>query len=308
MADQSVKAQAFLQRLLTNPVLDGLSSLQKEEQILQFIQINGEKLYPTLSSQAFFPGKPWEEIRHILSVNLVDLINPLLYPELKHTFRTLIQMTFLDFITQVKGATDKVKEQLYEFVLALMNVPLARREYSGVLTALNHSAVDRYLDQVYSRREYVYFELTKVQRLKMSKEEVKQLVRVIMLLKPVVAQYGIHDAVQSGGSVLLVQPQFVEKALDGLQNRLPLMPVTVLKAALNSSTSFWENRYLEATGRIAAIFCTVLKNYRPDMKKDRGAESAEKSWINTARRNARYHGYDIKMLDEFYKIAAENRW
>jgi hypothetical protein len=50
------------------------------------------------------------------------------------------------------------------------------------------------------------------------------------------------------------------------------------------------------------------KHYKPYTKVDRGAETPDKSWFNIARRNYKYYGFDIKMLDEFYKIAAENNW
>ena len=308
MAEDSNKARAFVQRLLANPALKGLTPLQQEEQILQFLQINGQKLYPTLASPGFFPGKPWEEIRYILVLSLMESINPGLFRQLENAVSDSIQMTFLEFISQARVDSDELRRQLLEFLKNVISKPEVRREYSGVLTAIGHSAVDKYIDQVYMRREYAYFELTKVQRLRMSKEEVKQLIRVTMLLKPVVAEHNMSGAVQTEGSAILVQPQFVEMALPGLKNRLPLMPEPVLKASLNSSTSFLENRYLEATARIAAIFCSLFKNYRSNFKQDRGADSPEKSWINIARRNFRYYGYDIKMLDEFYKIAAENGW
>jgi hypothetical protein len=41
---------------------------------------------------------------------------------------------------------------------------------------------------------------------------------------------------------------------------------------------------------------------------DRGADSPDKSWFNVSRRNARWRGLDVSMLDELYTIAAENGW
>ena len=89
---------------------------------------------------------------------------------------------------------------------------------------------------------------------------------------------------------------------------LAVLPDEVFVSAINSNISFMDNQYLEATARITAILTQMYKNYKPGMKIDRGAVSPEKSWINTARRNFRFFGFDIKMLDEFYKFAAENNW
>ena len=52
----------------------------------------------------------------------------------------------------------------------------------------------------------------------------------------------------------------------------------------------------------------MCRNYKPEAQKDRGADTAIKSWINVARKNYKFYGYDIKMLDELYNIAADNGW
>jgi hypothetical protein len=41
---------------------------------------------------------------------------------------------------------------------------------------------------------------------------------------------------------------------------------------------------------------------------DRGANGPDSSWFSVARRNYKYYGFDIKMLDELYRIAADNGW
>ena len=82
----------------------------------------------------------------------------------------------------------------------------------------------------------------------------------------------------------------------------------MLKSAVDANVSFNEHHVLEATARLSAIFSARARNYQPDLKVDRGADSPDKSWLNVARRNYKFYGFDVKMLDELYKIAAENMW
>ena len=62
MSEENDKAKLFVSRLLSNPTLITLNPLQKEEQILSFMEINAPQLLPTLSSQAFFVSHGWRYI------------------------------------------------------------------------------------------------------------------------------------------------------------------------------------------------------------------------------------------------------
>ena len=87
-----------------------------------------------------------------------------------------------------------------------------------------------------------------------------------------------------------------------------MLPEEVLSSAVHANVSFLENPGLEATSRISSIISAMSKNFKPGQKIDRGADTPDKSWLSVSRRNFRYYGYDIKIIDEFYIIAAENGW
>lgn len=72
---QRQKATQFIHRLLANPGLQDNSPIQKEEQIIQFLKVNGDRLFPTLSSNAFFPGQSWSQIHAILMQTLREVID-----------------------------------------------------------------------------------------------------------------------------------------------------------------------------------------------------------------------------------------
>ena len=107
---------------------------------------------------------------------------------------------------------------------------------------------------------------------------------------------------------MLVQPQFAATALDSVKGQLKILPEELLRGALFSNVSFEEDKQIDATARIAAIFSLRAKNHKPITRVDRGANTPDRSWFSITRRNFKYYGFDIKMLDEFYKISSESGW
>lgn len=308
MNSESERAQAFVGRLLQNPALNGFTSLQKEEQIIQFLHVNAAQLAPTLSSAQFFPGKSWNQIFSLLIVNLYQVINRDLFGEIERVVRDRIDFTFVHLLRQQQVDTGMIAEQTIEHVKRVLSKPEARRAFTGAFTALQFGLSTRYLDEVFTRKTYVHFELTKVQRLRLGKEEVRNYVDCNLLLKPSVNMISSSTQDQRERATGMVQNQFAEKVLGNLKKDLKLLPEAVLKSAVHASVSFNDNRFIEATARIAAVLSARSRHYQPNLTIDRGADSPDKSWLSTARRNYKFYGFDIKMLDEMYKIAAENGW
>jgi hypothetical protein len=309
MNDESTRAKLFVARLLANPALQDLNPLVKEEQIIQFLHSNAGQLFPTLSSGQFFADRKWTEILNLLVRTLQAETNTGFLPRLEEMVARKLDFTFVSFLQSQRPPTTACEAEMLELLKRLLEKPEARRAFAAPFDAVFYGFVDRYLNSVYELKQYIYFELTKIQRLRMSKEEVKNMVKATLLLKP-----GIHlltvgstqrDRQATPGAV---QPQFAEKARSALRHQLKLLPDALLSSAVNSNVSFLENRRIEATARLATLFAARTTKYRPLPKIDRGASSADKSWFSIARRNHKFYGFDINMLDELYKIAAENGW
>ncbi len=303
------KAAGFISRLLSNKALDTLTPLQKEEQISQFLSTNAQQLYPTLSSAQFFPDKNWNQISAILIQALMAETDKSFLLQLEDFIRERLDFTFVSFIQPHQIVAEKCKEEMLEFLKRILRKPEARRAFSGPFTAVLFNLTDKYVDGSFNLKQYVHFELTKVQRLRMSQEEVKHMIKATLLLKAGVhlLTVGVTDRTQELQSEV-VHPQFVEKVFNILKGQLKILPQPLLKSALNGNLSFEENKKIEATARIASLFAARAKNFKQLARVDRGANSPDRSWFNIARKNYKFYGFDIKMLDEFYRIAAENGW
>jgi len=302
-------AASFINRLLANPALAQLPPLQREEQIIQFLNVNAQALYPTLASPQFLPGKDWAAILALLTKALTIETDKLLLPQLREFLDRNINFTFMSFLHQLHIPPEKYKEEIFTFLQRLLQKGSARTAFSGPFSALCANLTDRYIDESFDLRQYIYFELIKVQKLKMSKEEIKNMVKASILLKTAIYLLTVEGTTGSlEKSAGMVGVQFIDKAYSILKAQLKLLPDALLKSALNSNVSFQENKNIEATGRVASIFSFRGQSYKPGVQVHRGANTPDRSWFNISRRNSKFYGFDIKMLDEFYKIAAENGW
>jgi hypothetical protein len=309
MKDEYTVGSQFVLRLLENPALTSFSPLQKELHIINFLKFNIGQLYPTLSSENYFPGKSKDQIFNIVYESLKQIINKNLFPHLKKIITENIDFSFISSFTGRNGSKNEMSNQLLTFLQKLLQKNTARINFLGPLTALDISISDKYIDESFIRRSYLHFELTKVQKLNLTQAEIKNLIKLSLLLKTSVNLLAVESKVDSQEvRTTAVQHQFADKVLVALQDQLNLIPAEVLKSALRSNISFLDSPDVEATARITAIFAARCSNFKQFTKIDRGADTPDKSWFNIARKNYKFYGFDSKMLDEFYIIAGEKGW
>ena len=306
MSEENDKARLFVSRLLSNPTLITLNPLQKEEQILSFMEINAPQLLPTLSSQAFFPGQSWVSIYSLLVHELKALIDESLIPGIQRQLYDKIDFGFIQILRQHNLPQEKIKEEVFNFLKKIIQVPDGRLDFSGSYNAISHRIVDKYIEKIFSVHSYIHFELTKVQRLKMSKDEIKDFINTSLLLRPAIYVFSI--SMNKNSSSGIITKVFAEKVEESLGIEIPSLPEVLVKSSIRSNLSFVDHKYLQATSRMVSIFNSLSRSLKANMKVDRGASSPEKSWFSIARKNYKYFGWDIKMLDELYRFAAENNW
>ncbi len=306
MSQEEEKAKLFVTRLLSNPTLLTLNPLQKEDQIMSFMEINADQLKPTLSSNAFFPGQSWFNIHNLLVKTLRLLIDESLIPGIQRQLYDKIDFRFISILRQQNWPQEKIKEEVLNFIKNIISSPDGRRDFSGSYNAISRQIVDKYINSIFDDHSYIHFELTKVQRLKMSKEEVKDMINTSLLLRPAI--YVFSSSMNKDSSSGIITQNFAEKVEESLIKKIPSLPGPLVKSAIRSNLSFEDHKYLQATARLTSIINSMARSFKADMKIDRGASSPEKSWFSIARKNYKYFGWDIKMLDELFRFSAENNW
>lgn len=309
MSEDQLKAQAFIKRLQANPGMQGLNAMQTEDQLLQFLQVNGPKLYPTLSSPAFFAGQSPQQIFDLLIKTLKAMTDQQVMEEISNWISSEISVSFLRHFDYGSDVST-LKEGLKALMVKVKDHELSRRNMAGPYTAIKGGLIDKYLLRALERQRYTAFEFRKIQRLKMSPEEILCFVKITALLRPAVLLFiadkeGYTGAFQNSG---IITPVYAEKVRNNLKSILPLAPMALISSVVNSWISFQESNLLEATSRIGAIFSHRGVNYRANMKIDRGAETSDKSWFSISRKNYKYMGFDLDMIVELYNISSEMGW
>ena len=300
------RAAHFIDHLGSNPALQQFTPLQKEEQIVQFLQKNAETLSPTLSSGSYFPGMGWRQILSLLLEDITKKTNKTLIPALRQLVTEKIDFEFIRGLGIAYQDLDQVRDSFLQVLEKIIARPVGRSHFSSAFTAVYYDIVPRYMYATYERKTYVHFEINKVQRLRLEHDRVANMIKVVLLLRPAIGLLSTGEALSvSGGSI---QPQYAERVTKSLHEMMPLLPEAIVKSAVDSNMSFLDNRFIDATSRIAAIFAARCRNFHPMVRVDRGADTPDKSWMSIARRNFKHYGFDAKMLDEFYVISAENGW
>ena len=256
-------------------------------------------------SQAFFPGHTPDQILELLQTTLWKLTDERLIPALKGIVQK-IDFSFVQSLRQQQTRPSSIQEQILRVLEKALGKPAFRQVFSGSYIALHYDFASKYLNEAYKLRRHVYFEISKVQRLQMNKDEVTAFVEVCILLKSLV--HTVMPANAGENRTGLVNTNLGKSLCEQLGLELTQLPPQVVTSIVNSNISFADNPHVETTARLAAIFSARGKAFTSDVRVDRGADTPDKSWLSIARRNYKFYGFDIKMLDEMYMIAAENGW
>jgi len=299
MEPEGARAAALAAHLLARPALAGLSPLEKEEQALLLLRGHGTQLGLLLAGQAYLPGIPWERARELLRVELRRQTDRELDPILRGLLERDGALPFAAGLQSTPVSGERCREQAAALLGRLLREGRARAALCAPLAAAHRDLPGKYLEKCFEDRQYVHFELSKVERLRLGARETASFLRTALLLR---AGIFLTDGMESGG----LGPRYASQAMSLLRGELPALPPAVLRSAVMSHLPWQGNPLLPATARLTAAFAASARAGRRGGV--RGALPPEESWWGIARRNASFRGLDAAMLEEMRGIAARNGW
>ncbi|HET6451837.1 MAG TPA: hypothetical protein VFI08_11025 [Spirochaetia bacterium] len=299
----------FATRLLDTPALRSLPSLQKEEQAMNVLRTSGASLVPVFTSLGLDVSRGWREPAGLVSRAIRGATDRMLETELADLVTARVQLSFLPGLTAGRTVPARARDDLRGLIRQAARHPIARSALAGSLAVTRSDIIDKYIPQVFERKKYLYVELSRVQRLTLKPDEVADLLRFVLLVRPAAyLSMTPGAAVDRDAGYAPVQEQYLSKVLPGIAKQAPSFPPPVISLGLRAALSYLPGDTVEATARLGAILALRGRALAPGVTVDRGADSPDKSWFNVQRKNARFRGLDSGMLDELYTIAAENRW
>ncbi len=301
----------FVARLMSNPCFAKETPFKIEEQIRLFFETNQQGLKPTFSSENYFPHLSWEESGQLFYKTLREMTNTAVQPMLQALAMNQLDYSFVEVLSSRKRLKDDYGAQLLTFLNEMMNMDAVRINMDTVLNAISHRLPDKYISEIFFKRSYTIFEIEKVQKLNLNAAQTTEFIKIALLIHLVgyASKLEKSNVKQKGkNSLLFLTRRQTENLFHQYKSKLSLFPEALIQSGIKTNMSFAEDEMLEATSRVSRIIYELGKSYRPDIKVSRGAETFEKSWFQIQKKNYGYFGFDKKMVDEFYRISAENYW
>ncbi|GEM_PF-730449 len=289
-----------------------------ERLIINFIEKNKQELSVIFTTPGFFPDlAPAEAVELILD----DIYNRVYASSLQpiNSFIDNTNLSFFDRFSET-GVVDDMhrRRKLHDFVLTLFKDRDVRYRMYPVIAIFRYNAVDRYISEIFNRREYIYKEITRFERINPDADLYISLIKVIILLTSVVyyktdkiseeavppGSVTIPDAAAGMGCVNV----YTDELIRYLTSKLPGIPAVIIRLAVKSHLPVDKLDEGDSLAKLVYIFCSMFQYYRDAEKPYRVNEPTEKSWLGIAKHNSGYAGYDRDMIDSLYLIAEDNNW
>ncbi|GEM_PF-3181587 len=307
----------FVGQLMNNSNLRSESMANREQHIIIFISQNEAQLRPTFSDPRFFPHLNWTDALKLLLTVLKDKVINDLQPRINTQLKALKFTVPGSVCTEGSSLTVELNKTHFEtFLSKILSRREVRQPIDAALKLLEHNQFESYVSKAVERREYVYNELFKVEKLSCELSEVVNYFKLLLLLRcaayirlPISTNKkstpkNLPD-LQRFPAEIPIYHTLLKKIFN---TELPELPESFITTIFDSFLPV-ENTPMEAaSARFLRVMHTWGYDFRPGQKVDKGAETQAKSWFNIQRRNARSFGYDPKQLEEFYKIAADEGW
>ena len=315
-ADDKIKLQKFIAHLLSSPGVKNENILVGESMIYNFIAQNREQLKTTFKGANFFPHLSSDEALKALVSELYAKVST----ESLESVYSFIEEANFDFLNALPGARQFPasfhKETIRTFITSLFKNRDVRANFAPIYNMYRYNIIERYLAEIFQRRDYLYNELVRVQKTYLEVDDYITYMKLLLLVKNSVyikvplspaepdRKYSLTDSIKMPGKII----QYFEMLKQELHPLIPDLNDRTITFAIKSNLNDSMTELEESSSRFIYILSSRFHSYKPLGKIDRGAESPDKSWFAIARKNAKLFGFDKHMIDELYRIAGDNNW
>ena len=310
------KVNDFVDHLLSNPGIKSEPLLIGEGMIMNFLVQNLPQLKVTFKNSQFFPHLEWNQVLELIFENLYGRVSGIVLPVINQ-FIDNTDFSFLDKLSNSGTIADKFRrEKLHEFVQMTFRNRDSRFNMNSVINIFYYEILEKYIGEIFKRREFVHNELVRVQKTNLESAEYIIFLKIMLLIKNVVfmklqlnpsnpeAKLNINDIGKNRKNL----QSYTDSVVKFLIPLLPGFPEKLIRLAVKSNYTADMTEQDEASSKFIYILSGRFQNYKHIAKIERGAESPDKSWFGIAKKNAEHFGYDKRMLDALYLIAGDNNW
>lgn len=310
------KMYVFVDRLFQNPSFSNLPLPEVEGVLINFLRQNQQQLASTFAMPEYYPGLEWRDVQILFFSALKRRTLEMMTPQLA----ALVDTIDPSFISRLGGGRDDdFPHHLKRYLVEICGNLAVRQVFDVTFKLIQHGYIDKYVEKIFERREYIYNMVSRKDGLQqMTPAEVASFYKTALLLRNVVyiklpVSQGNGQVVRFNFPEVQEKPKLQKAFLTTLESHLvrefPDLPELVIKVAIDSNRDCHEEiDILSPSALFLAIIAKRGKDYTPWIKVDKAAEQPDKSWFRVAGRNYLFHGLDKTMIEECYKIAADENW
>lgn len=309
------KAATFINYLINSPQIKGENFLTAEAMIHNFIAQNREQLKITFKGQQYFPNLDGDDAIRIVVSELYAMVKDQIFKPIQPFIKDA-DFSFLNKLTEQQLPPAYHKDKITDLTDMLIKTREIRAGFLSAYNLFSTGAVDRYITDIFKRRDFIYNELVRVQKTFLEVDEYISFFKLLVLLKhtalmrtPLASddpdhKYILTDILKMPGKLDL----YIKSIYDAVSHVAPNISMRMIHLAVKGNLPESMTAVDEGSSRLLYILCTRYHSYKPLSKQDRGAESPDKSWFAIARKNAKNLGFERNMLEELYRIAGDNNW
>ncbi|MBN2544631.1 MAG: hypothetical protein JXB50_02460 [Spirochaetes bacterium] len=309
--------QNFIIRLINNPCFKDYTPLSIEGNIIQFFIQNFKALQVTITSNDYFSTLNRDQIESLFYKKLLNEINKLLINHITDVIKEKVDFKFLNNLLMRDYLHDLYQKEILKLIEENLIYHEFRVNLEVFLILLDYNIIDEYCYEIFKRKTYISNELLITEKLDMEPNMICNYIKIIILLaiigyiKDESFNFNLLEKIKSMKQITVndsLQKEYYENIIRKHIRNFSIFPDELVKRSVGFHINFNNNRTIYGTARLARILFTMAFNYNPKKKKDNGADSYFKSWLNLEKKNYKHFGLDIDMVDELYSITCKNKW
>jgi len=310
------RVKEFVTHLFSHDTLKDEPPVIAERLIINFLENNSRELVLFFKSPEFFPNLDPDKVLELIYNELYDRVYAASFPPVNR-FLDNCNLSFFDILSET-GVVDDMhrRKKIHDLILTLFKDRDVRYWMYPVLSIFRNNAVDRYIAEVFNRRDYIYTEIVNIEKIKPDAGTYSSLIKVILLLRTIVYLKGNKKSEGDSVSVTaLVKTadnenfkNFTDEIIKSVLSMLPGIPSGIIRLAVKSYLRSDQLDKFDGLSKFVYILCSMFQYYRETDNPYIGSETPEKSWLGIAKQNFVYSGYDRGMVSSLYKIAEDHKW
>ena len=292
----------LLSKIFEAPQHEGLTVLNREIAVLDFVTKNREQWHALLRKEGLFENQTPETVDAISTRCILERSNRQLFPIISDEIRK-IDFRFIEILKEKDRLSEVIPVELIDIQFRALKHLSGRKSFAGPYQVLRCDLLERYVQMGAERHGQIAARVIGPLEGRLNTREISHCLKTALFLRNTLHLRSSSD--DSGDAALTIQD--VEKVHISLVGKFPVVPQFLLKLGLYSNLPDSEG----APG--PSPFIAAMAKRGESLNPLTGSESVEtvgpdEIWYKSELSKGDASCLDREITEELAEIAEENRW